>query len=149
MQHLSWTGTLGAYLNPLFLTALVCFLALAVAAIARGFSPHTDGPHLINPTPPSVSLMGSSLVIGLALWLLSLSGVILLAPLALGNIWLSLILCLILGAAAGFALFQISAEMIFKLVWLAFYVTLLLFGLYLVIGLFVKPETMGIVGFNS
>ena len=146
MQHLSWTGTLGAYLNPLFLTALVCFLTLAVAAIARGFSPRADGPHLINPTPPSVSLMGPSLVIGLALWLLSLSGVSLLAPLALGNIWLSLILCLILGAAAGFALFQIPAEMIFKLVWLAFYVTLLLLGLYLVIGLFVKPETMGIVG---
>ncbi|WP_347863046.1 hypothetical protein [Planktomarina sp.] len=88
MQHLSWTGTLGAYLNPLFLTALVCFLTLAVAAIARGFSPRADGPHLINPTPPSVSLMGPSLVIGLALWLLSLSGVALLAPLALGNIWL-------------------------------------------------------------
>ena len=123
MQHLSWTGTLGVYLNPLFLTALVCFLTLALAAVARGFSPRSDGPHLINPTPPSVSLIGPSLVIGLALWLLSLAGVSLLAPLALGNIWMSLILCLILGAVAGFGLFQISAEMIFKLVWLAFYAT--------------------------
>ena len=59
MQHLSWTGTLGAYLNPLFLTALVCFLTLAVAAIARGFSPRADGPHLINPTPPSSLLDGT------------------------------------------------------------------------------------------
>lgn len=106
MQHLSWTGTLGAYLNPLFLTALVCFLTLAVAAIARGFSPRADGPHLINPTPPSVSLMGPSLVIGLALWLLSLSGVALLAPLALGNIWLSLILCLILALRRALLCFK-------------------------------------------
>jgi peptide/nickel transport system permease protein len=74
MQHLSWTGTLGAYLNPLFLTALVSFLILAVAAAARGFSPRADGPNLINLTPPSVSLIGPSLVIGLALWLLSLAG---------------------------------------------------------------------------
>ena len=146
MQHLSWTGTLGVYLNQLFLKALVCFLTLTLAAVARGFSPRSDGPHLINTTPPSVSLIGPSLVIGLALWLLSLAGVSLLAPLALGNIWMSLILCLILGAVAGFGLFQISAEMIFKLVWLAFYATLILFGLYLAIGLFVKPETMGIVG---
>ncbi len=146
MQHLSWTGTVGTYLNPLFLMALVSFLILAVAAAARGFSPRADGHNLINPTPPSMSLIGPSLVIGLALWLLSLAGISLLAPLAMDNIWLSLILCLILGAIAGFVLFQIPAEMIFKLVWLAFYVSLMLLGLYLLIGVFVKPETMGIVG---
>ena len=42
MQHLSWTGTFGVYLNPLFLTALVCFLTLALAAVARGFSPRSE-----------------------------------------------------------------------------------------------------------
>jgi len=51
MQHLSWTGTLGAYLNPLFLTALVSFLILAVAAAARGFSPRADGPQFNQPHP--------------------------------------------------------------------------------------------------
>ena len=51
MQHLSWTGTLGAYLNPLFLTALVSFLILAVAAAARGFSPRCRWAQFNQPHP--------------------------------------------------------------------------------------------------
>jgi hypothetical protein len=97
MQHLSWTGTLGAYLNPLFLTALVSFLILAVAAAARGFSPRADGPNLINPHPtlrvPDWPKPGD--------WTGALAaeprGISLLAPLAMDNIWLSLILCLYSG----------------------------------------------------
>jgi hypothetical protein len=46
MQNLTWTGTLGAYINPFFLTVLCAFLIFVVAAAARGFS-HADGP---NPT---------------------------------------------------------------------------------------------------
>ena len=39
MQNLTWTGTLGAYINPFFLIALSAFCVFAVAAAARGFSP--------------------------------------------------------------------------------------------------------------
>ena len=41
MQHLSWTGTLGAYLNPLFLTALVLFSGLGRCCHRAGAFPHT------------------------------------------------------------------------------------------------------------
>ena len=41
MQNLTWTGTFGAYINPLFLTALSAFFLFAVAAIARGY--HRNG----------------------------------------------------------------------------------------------------------
>ena len=145
MQNLTWTGTLGAYINPFFLIALSAFCVFAVAAAARGFS-RADGPTLLNPTPPSIALMGPTAIIGLVLWLLSLTGLAPFAILALGNMWLSLVACLIIGLAAGFGLFQISAEVIFKLVWGAFYAALGLFTIYLIVGLFVAPETAGILG---
>ena len=145
MQNLTWTGTLGAYINPFFLTALCAFLIFVVAAAARGFS-RADGPNPINPTPPSIALFGPTLVIGLVLWLLSLSGLSPFEILGLGNMWLSLAVCLLIGVTAGFGLFQISSELVFKLVWGTFYAALGLFLIYLVVGLFVLPEAMGIVG---
>ncbi len=84
MQNLTWTGTLGAYINPFFLIALSAFCVFAVAAAARGFS-RADGPTLLNPTPPSIALMGPTAIIGLVLWLLSLTGLAPFAILALGN----------------------------------------------------------------
>lgn len=73
MQNLTWTGTLGVYINPFFLTALSAFFVFAVSAAARGFS-RLDGRNLLNPTPPSIALLGPTAVIGLVLWLLSLTG---------------------------------------------------------------------------
>ena len=145
MQNLTWTGTFGAYINPFFLTALSAFFLFAVAAIARGFS-RADGPTLLNPTPPSIALMGPTAFIGLMIWLLSLTGLAPFSIMALGNMWLSLVACLIVGLVAGIGLFQISAELILKLVWGAFYAALALFSVYLIVGLFVAPETTGIVG---
>ena len=145
MQNLTWTGTFGAYINPFFLTALSAFFLFAVAAIARGFS-RADGPTLLNPTPPSIALMGPTAFIGLMIWLLSLIGLAPFSIMALGNMWLSLVACLIVGLVAGIGLFQISAELILKLVWGAFYAALALFSVYLIVGLFVAPETTGIVG---
>ena len=145
MQNLTWTGTLGVYLNPLFLTALSAFFVFAVSAAARGFS-RLDGRTLLNPTPPSIALLGPTAVIGLVLWLLSLTGLPPFAMLGLGNMTLSLVVCLVIGLATGFGLFQISSDLIFKLVWSTFYVVLCLFLIYFIVGLFVVPETAGIVG---
>ena len=145
MQNLTWTGTFGAYINPFFLTALSAFFLFAVAAIARGFS-RADGATLLNPTPPTIALMGPTAFIGLMIWLLGLTGLAPFSIMALGNIWLSLVACLIIGLVAGFGLFQISAKLILKLVWGASYAVLVLFSVYLIVGLFVAPETTGIVG---
>jgi peptide/nickel transport system permease protein len=145
MQNLTWTGNFGAYIDPFFLTTFSACFIFIVAAAARGFS-RTDGPTLINPTPASIALLGPTAVIGLVLWLLSLTGLAPFTMLALGNAWLSFVICLIIGLATGLGLFQISAGLIFKLVQISFYATIGLFLIYLTIGLFVAPETMGIIG---
>ena len=145
MQNLTWTGTFGAYIDPFFLTTFSACFIFIVAAAARGFS-RTDGSTLINPTPASIALLGPTAVIGLVLWLLSLTGLAPFTMLALGNAWLSFVICLIIGLTTGFGLFQISAGLIFKLVQISFYATIGLSAIYLIIGLFVMPETMGIIG---
>ena len=145
MQNLTWTGTFGAYIDPFFLTTLSACFIFVVAAAARGFS-RADGPTLINPTPASIALLGPTAVIGLALWVLSLTGLAPFTMLGLGNAWLSFLVCLIIGLATGLGLFQISASLIFKLVQISFYSTIGLSTIYLIIGLFVAPETMGIIG---
>jgi peptide/nickel transport system permease protein len=145
MQNLTWTGTFGAYINPFFLTTLSACFIFVVAAVARGFS-RADGPTLINPTPASIALLGPTAVIGLILWLLSLTDLAPFSMLGLGNAWLSFAVCLIIGIATGFSLFQISAGLVFKLVQVSFCAIIGLSATYLVIGLFVAPETTGIIG---
>lgn len=145
MENLSWTGTLGAYIDPFFILAILAFCLFVIAAIARSFSP-IAGDTMMTPTSANANLIGPAVVVGLLVWAFALMGLPGFSLLHVGNMWMSLPLCLIAGALIGLASFQFSSAAIFKGVWRAFYVTLILALIYIVVGLFVAPETMGIVG---
>lgn len=145
MQTLSWTGTLGAYINPIFLISFCAFGLFLAANVARSFGPAQNQTNT-NVSQLAYSLIGPGLFLGVIIWALAIMGLSPFSWLSFANSFVTLIPSIIVGALLGWITFLLPSAVITKAMQWSFTATLGIFMIYLVVGVFVSPETMGIIG---
>ena len=159
MEPLTWTGSFGSFLNPIFLTALTAMIVISFARMAAsgqaarvvnaGVAPESDGPIL------NTSFAFYALLMGVVVWAVagvfapglngSISGMMGEEPGAMGTI-VNIIVMMIPGAALVYAARAMGPNMIGTLGKVALVVTVLMLAAYIVLGMLLGTHSLGIVG---
>ncbi|WP_425046543.1 ABC transporter permease [Primorskyibacter sp. S87] len=151
MEPLSWTGSLGSFLNPLLLVTSLLLALSACGGIVKSLSPQAALARTTGPGPDSGPSFGMSatvaggVVFGLLCWIVGaiatpdmISG--------LGGAWVQAGAMFVLGAMLGLAAQSLPQGLLQSLLRLSLLGVIVVIILYVALGILTGPQASGIVG---
>ncbi len=149
MENLTWTGSVGVYLNSIFQIVFLFMIIMTVLGVLRGFGTNADRDALTwkNYIMPSflvsfVAMLWSQITMESSIPAYFHS--------MIGSNFLSWVVAILVGmipaALFVWVCFKFPADLISKLLTWTFFIWLLLCLIYLVLGVVLPRDSVGIVG---